>query len=359
MHIIAIEYEPSTKRGGQERSYYDILVGLKKKGHSITLAYVKNGDLIDKYKEHGIAVIQIPSINIFNKLSLREWINFLNSLFLIKNVKGATIYINQIMDLPLAAVLKKIKGAKKLVCHLRLPPLSGNLSKKRNQISLLLPCVDQFVVANKNMFEAHTQMGIPKDKTLIIPNGFSFDFSFPQKEIAHKKLKLVYLGRMDKGKGILELIESMPLIIRKWPNTTLSIAGSPMNRDQECYQVNCEEAVKKLSLDNSVRFVGHQENPIDFLRNYDITIFPSTWDEPFGRVLVESILAGVPVIGRAIGAVAEILNDSKQQWVFKNNHELCEIINRIHNYPFEQVSKFQRNNYSISNVTNNIEKLLS
>ncbi|MBK3517674.1 glycosyltransferase family 4 protein [Carboxylicivirga marina] len=360
MHIIAIEYEPSTKRGGQERSYFDILTGLQKKGHTVTLAYVIKGDLVEQYNKHGIKVIQIPTINIYNKLCLKEWISFFKSIFRIKKVKGSTIYINQIMDLPLAAVVKKLKGVKKLVCHLRLPPLSGDLSKEKNQISLLLPGVDQFIVANQNMFEAHTQMGIPKGKTTIIPNGFDFSMTYSQKIINTDKLKLAYIGRIDQTKGILELINALPAIINKKPNTLLTIAGSPMNVDHQSYYDQCKELAKKLGISESVKFVGYQACPIDFLRMHDITIFPSLWNEPFGRVLVESVIAGTPVLAHNIGSTLEILNH-KKEYIFDNFSEIPTKIDKLIKNEFDltELYSYQKSKYSISTILNKIEATLS
>ena len=70
MHIISVDYEPSSKRGGQELSLCDILIQLKLNGHSITLIYVNYGDLIEKYNRNGIETVQVPGIYIFNKLSV-------------------------------------------------------------------------------------------------------------------------------------------------------------------------------------------------------------------------------------------------------------------------------------------------
>ncbi|SHH68338.1 glycosyltransferase family 4 protein [Halobaculum gomorrense] len=46
------------------------------------------------------------------------------------------------------------------------------------------------------------------------------------------------------------------------------------------------------------------------------TIFPSTWEEPFGRVTVESMSLGTPVVGSAVGGISEVIDDNKTGLLF-------------------------------------------
>ena len=106
LNIVAIDHRP-TKRGGQEISLFEVLSHLSYYQHNISLAYLKKGELLDVYRKFNIRTIQIRGINIKNKLKLSEWFKFITSVIKLKiNTKFDIIYINQIMDLPIAAVLK-------------------------------------------------------------------------------------------------------------------------------------------------------------------------------------------------------------------------------------------------------------
>lgn len=360
MNLIAIEYEPSNARGGQERSYFDILTRLQYKGHQVTLYYVVKGNLVEKYHEAGVKTVQIPTINLYNKLSIKELFAFISSFLKFKKVTNSVIYINQIQDLPLAALLKRFKGAKKIVCHLRLPPLYGHLQKTHNQISLFAKDIDTYIVANENMREAHVEHGVPNNRIQIIPNGFNFTTSYPQKSINEEHLKLVYIGRLEDGKGVKELIHSFSAILKSFPTISLTIAGAPMNSDQEHYLAECKKISEGLQIMEYIKFVGHQTNPIEFLKDYDITIFPSTWNEPFGRVLVESIIAGVPVIARNIGATKEIIDGDLGNILFETDLQLIDCLTFVINGKYNVAEKFvyQRKMYSIDSVVFKIESTL-
>jgi glycosyltransferase involved in cell wall biosynthesis len=39
-------------------------------------------------------------------------------------------------------------------------------------------------------------------------------------------------------------------------------------------------------------------------------VYPGIWDEPFGRIFIEALAAGTPVVGTDVGAVAEIIGDA-------------------------------------------------
>jgi glycosyltransferase involved in cell wall biosynthesis len=57
--------------------------------------------------------------------------------------------------------------------------------------------------------------------------------------------------------------------------------------------------------------VTHEEK-VALLRGASVTLFPITWREPFGLVMIESMATGTPVIGMALGSVPEIIAHGKQ-----------------------------------------------
>ena len=362
MNILCIEYEPSSKRGGQEKSYLDIIEGLVKNDCQVTLFYVKKGDLLFKYHNLGVKSIQIKAINIIKKSSATEWYNFIYSfLKILFTDRFDSIYVNQIMDIPLACLVKFFQKKGKLVCHLRLPPLGYDLKAKNNQLGILIKFVDQFITANNNMKKEHIISGIPSHKISVIFNGFWFDrFTFHlQKSVSHP-LKIIYIGRISEEKGIHEAIEGLSLYQEHF---VFDIAGVCMNDQHEIYKNLLLNLAKEKKIKNNIRFIGHVADPVSHISHYDICIFPSIWNEPFGRVLVESIVAGVPVIAKNVGAIREILNDPKGEWTYENYSEIADLLHKFVKNPYAYAisdrQKYIRSKYDLNKISKEIAEVMS
>jgi glycosyltransferase involved in cell wall biosynthesis len=116
-----------------------------------------------------------------------------------------------------------------------------------------------------------------------------------------------YIGRITKEKGI----EDMIYALAGWnkPKTKVLIIG---NGDAE-YLEELHQLIEKLNLNHIINI--HPAIPFDDIPTYfqilDISILLShttpIWKEQFGRVLVESMAAGTPVIGSDSGAIPLVI----------------------------------------------------
>lgn len=125
------------------------------------------------------------------------------------------------------------------------------------------------------------------------------------------KITLLYAGRIRSDKGVHIAIKALGRLVQEdgFPNIELIIAGAG-DRD---YLTFLEYLVRRHRLERHVTFLGPQtkeEMPALYHRT-DIFLFTSVWQEPFGRVLIEAMAAGVAVVGSTVGGVAEILRDNE------------------------------------------------
>jgi glycosyltransferase involved in cell wall biosynthesis len=122
------------------------------------------------------------------------------------------------------------------------------------------------------------------------------------------------IGQLTPWKGQETAIRALARVVRSEPGTTLLLIGEARfvsgatRYDNTAYVKNLHELTDALGLGEAVRFVGHRDDVPEVLAALDIALLPS-WEEPFGRVVVEAMAAGTPVIATAVGGPTEIIEE--------------------------------------------------
>jgi glycosyltransferase involved in cell wall biosynthesis len=119
-------------------------------------------------------------------------------------------------------------------------------------------------------------------------------------------LKLVFLGRISRTKGIHLLIHALAKI----PNSpvTLDIYGIPQSSERDRYQ---DELFSLAQADPRIIFRAAIP-PIEVvstLAEYDILVVPSQWLETGPLVVLEAFAARIPILGSSLGGIAELIED--------------------------------------------------
>jgi glycogen(starch) synthase len=126
------------------------------------------------------------------------------------------------------------------------------------------------------------------------------DEIFKNVPLAPRDGELIFVGRLVSDKGVKVLLEAMKLLAT---NPRLTIAGDGPERPA------LERQVADLQLQPQVEFAGRQqgEQLAKRLRQHQVLVVPSLWQEPFGIVALEGIACGCVVIGSAGGGLAEAI----------------------------------------------------
>jgi phosphatidylinositol alpha-mannosyltransferase len=142
----------------------------------------------------------------------------------------------------------------------------------------------------------------------IIPNGIDtehFRFDGPaRKEFTDGKLNILFVGRLERRKGLGYLLNACAEMKRSFPNFRLIVVG-PGTVLRHRY----EKLVGDMSLTNNVVFTGFvpsAELP-SYYRSADIFCAPATGGESFGIVLLEAMACGKPVVATSIKGYASVL----------------------------------------------------
>ena len=168
------------------------------------------------------------------------------------------------------------------------------------------------ITTSQQELEGVRKLGV-KTPIAIIPNGIELN-AFP-KEVVHKhgdKKVLLFLSRINPIKGLEFLLEAwskLPsYLLSEWE---LHIAG---NSDPKDYICSLKEKVKKLSIQDTVKFIGPitGEAKLQKYQNSNLFVLP-TLNENFGNVVAEAMMCECPVI-TTTNAPWSCLNEDKCGW---------------------------------------------
>jgi glycosyltransferase involved in cell wall biosynthesis len=170
--------------------------------------------------------------------------------------------------------------------------------------------IDLFLAVSNFIKQKGIEGGLSPIETLYL------GITLPKYSKIKKGHNLLFVGRLAQSKGVDIAIQSMKIIINKFPDATLTIVG-----EGDEYG-HLKEIVQKFKLEKNIKFVGHHKinDVYTFYKESQIVLVPSVWEEPFGLVGVEALSIGRPVIASNIGGIPEWLEDGKSGYLVKPNN---------------------------------------
>ncbi len=143
--------------------------------------------------------------------------------------------------------------------------------------------------------------GIAADKVTVIRNAVDTE-RFRPLGLAKERHCLLYLGRIDRRKGIDFLIRSMPRVRERIPDVQLLVGGKGSSLDK------MKALVRRLRLESNVTFLGFvADDQLNALYNRaQCLVVPSVF-EGFGITVIEALAAGTRVVGTDADGIREIL----------------------------------------------------
>lgn len=158
--------------------------------------------------------------------------------------------------------------------------------------------------------------GLPAARVTTIHNGIPLERYQPtgrgrwRREFglpAHEPLAGL-VGRFTPWKGQDFFLRLAQAWIRQHPRGHFVLIGQAFNEEQE-FEAALRQFVAAQALGQRVHFVPFQEHIAAVLGDLDALLHTSLRPEPFGRVIIEAMAAGVPVIAARAGGVLEIITE--------------------------------------------------
>jgi glycosyltransferase involved in cell wall biosynthesis len=156
----------------------------------------------------------------------------------------------------------------------------GNTSVIHSGVNL-----DQFSKGAKQGTRKREELGIPTDSLVV-----------------------GYVGWLIPIKGVTYLLDAMAEVVQRHPNSLLVLAGKGDERGGE--EIKLKEQVENLRLDDNVRFLGWRSDVDAIMGCFDIFVLPSL-NEGMGRVLVEAMAAGLPIVASRVGGIPDLVKDGQ------------------------------------------------
>jgi glycosyltransferase involved in cell wall biosynthesis len=184
--------------------------------------------------------------------------------------------------------------------------------------------VDYFICPSVFSHNKYRSFGFFPDKLRQIYHTYKADSeclgNYPNDNLRY----IVYVGRLEKIKGVHTLLAAMQLN----PNINLKIIGDGSE------EVNLKTFASIGSL-NNVEFLGKlsKAEVLTAIKGCDFLVCPSEWYEVLGLTIFEAMLMGKPVLGSDIGAIPESVINWQTGLLFKpgNAADLSEKINMLYN----------------------------
>jgi glycosyltransferase involved in cell wall biosynthesis len=313
--------------GGSTISLYELVKGLDSIQYEPIILFLQKNQYIKKFKEVGIKTITLNRSKSEEKRRKRkhsfigrvyqsiviDMLLALHIVYIIKKEKIDLIHHNTGLNKPIL-IAANITGTPQ-VCHFR---MFSNLSYRSKKLARF---ISSFVYISNVIEKHYTNLGLPSNKGHVIYNPFDKEI-FQQvstNEITNLRIEfglkksdylISNIGRLDSWKGQDYFLKAFAEILKKHPNTKALIVGDlRATQEGQLYYDRLKNITKELNISNDVIFTGHRFDIPNIMVASDIIVHSASKPEPFGRVIVEAMLAGTPIIATKAGGVPEIIED--------------------------------------------------
>ncbi len=156
-------------------------------------------------------------------------------------------------------------------------------------------------------------LGVPAERVITLYNMIDIELTEPtflDRPMAREKLNLAKedfvfgtLGRLVPAKDQDTMIKGFSLIKAQCPHAKLVIIGDGV------LEKNLKEQIQQLHLEKDVILTGYIDQGFRLLKAFDVFVLTSV-KEAFGRVLLEAMLAKVPVIATKTNGIPEVVGNA-------------------------------------------------
>jgi len=327
---------PPKKYGGIEWVVYNLVEGLTKKGHRVTLFATGDSKIPSRAK----------LVSVYPRSLKKDDISWYDQTYNLLNLSRAFErasefdIIHSHIDLWETFFPALVKTPSLHTIH---NPLYSS-SRRDSRLFILEKFKNNNYVA---ISKAQKNLSRVKLNFVdVIYNGIKIEeFKFNPKPKNH----FVWSARIDKYKGIENAIE-----IAEKAGVNLHLAGR-----LDASQVNYFKRNIEPHLNEKIKYIGEygRREKSKFFREAKGLIYPIEWHEPFGLNMIEAQACGTPVIAYKRGSVPEVVKDGKTGFIVNSIDKGVRAVKRIDEIKREDCRNFVEKNFTQEIMVSRYEEL--
>ncbi len=276
-HVVKIDNPIYTVKKSRLKKLYNAATALFSRtaprmliGCELLLQYSCYRKVLSYVKKNSITLIHL------NNQPIRNFIGF---------------WLAKTLNLPVVSHLRTLNGYGMTPAHI-------NFLKR-------LRC--RMVAPSHSASDYWQKAGVPLEWISVLPNPYYEEPGFRPllNDVPATRptgYSLVCISRLEEGKGLFFLIAAFRELLKSDSQFTLTLIGDGILREK------LQQEVERYQLNNHVSFLGYVHDAKRLLPHYNLLIFVSE-REGFGRVAVEGMAAGIPVVASKVSGIVDVVQD--------------------------------------------------
>lgn len=299
--------------GGAEILVLDFCRKIDRDKYNVTLCALGDGALRCEFEQIGYKPL------IFERRRRIDFLLIFNLMKLMKRKRVNIIHAHLGMPTIYGSIAGLFAGVRTIFSSWHRSDKSKNeyIVKKRIKFvyKLLSPFITKFVAVSQEVKSfLINKMGIDKRKIAVIYNGIDFTRMMPDKgeiinlleefTVSLDTFKVSMVARLCDAKDYPTFISASKIVLSQIPNSVFFIIGDGPQRSQ------LEMYAKDIGVGEKIIFTGFRRDIPKFLSCSNVFVL-STNSEAFGMVLLEAMIAGIPIVATALPAIREIIKNGE------------------------------------------------
>lgn len=188
---------------------------------------------------------------------------------------------------------------------------------------------DALIPISAGAARVHKDWGFERPQAILAQIGVHLNGNPDFRPRDPEVLRVCFAGRLTHLKGVDCLLRALAVLRGAGVSVVCTVAGRGEDRDK------LEELTRTLGLDSVVTFAGMlvPEQVRALFASSDVIVVPSrrspTWEEQFGRILVEAMAQATVTVGSATGAIPEVIDSEELIFAEDDQEGLARVLRHL------------------------------